>query len=327
MREREMLRKNVERWLRIWNYRKPVIAQVHSYCLSGGLDLLSTTDLTFAAAGTRFGHPASRAVGIPVMLGMLPLKIGAQKTKRILFTGDLIDAEEAERWGLVDWVCAPDELDKRTMEYCRRVAKLPMDALTVHKHVVNRWSELMGARTGAYESADFDVLYHTTPSCPAMLAITTPAPPGAITAPNASRTSATPSRSTRRIASTGAWTGDRPAVCTTCVTRPRLAASAASSATDAWSDTSTCRARTRWPSSVSASATRLRVDSSWSASSTVRPGPWRRAITRPTPPTPITTNTSGLMGHLRKGEATPTPYETNRCSVNAALSYQPGCTS
>lgn len=164
MMEREVLRQNVERWLRIWNYRKPVIAQVHTYCLSGGLDLLSTTDLTFAAAGTRFGHPAARAVGIPVMLGMLPLKIGAQKTKRILFTGDLIDAEVAEEWGLVDWVCEPDELDDRVMAYCHRVAKLPADALTVHKHVVNRWSELMGARAGAYESADFDALYHTTPS-------------------------------------------------------------------------------------------------------------------------------------------------------------------
>jgi enoyl-CoA hydratase/carnithine racemase len=164
MAEREMLRKQVERWLRIWNYRKPVVAQVHTYCLSGGLDLLSTTDLVFAAEGTRFGHPAARAVGIPVMLGMLPLKIGAQKTKRILFTGDLIDAELAEKWGLVDWVCAAEELDDRVLDYCHRVANVPSDALTVHKHVVNRWSELMGARTGAYESADFDVLYHTTPS-------------------------------------------------------------------------------------------------------------------------------------------------------------------
>ena len=61
--EREGMRQQAERWLRIWNYRKPVIAQVHGYCLSGGLDLLSTTDLAFAASGTQFGHPASRARG------------------------------------------------------------------------------------------------------------------------------------------------------------------------------------------------------------------------------------------------------------------------
>jgi enoyl-CoA hydratase len=162
--EREGMRQQAERWLRIWNYRKPVVAQVHGYCLSGGLDLLSTTDLAFAATGTQFGHPASRGVGIPVMMGMLPLKIGAAKTKRILFTGDLIDADQALAWGLVEWVVDPDELDDRTKQYCQRAAMLPMDALTIHKHSVNRWSELMGARSAALEMVDMDALYHTTPA-------------------------------------------------------------------------------------------------------------------------------------------------------------------
>ena len=162
--EREGMRQQAERWLRIWNYRKPVIAQVHGYCLSGGLDLLATTDLAFAATGTRFGHPASRGVGIPVLMGMLPLKIGAAKTKRILFTGDLIDAAEALDWGLVEWVVDAEELDDRVMAYCQRTAMLPMDALTIHKQAVNRWSELTGARVAALEMVDMDALYHTTPA-------------------------------------------------------------------------------------------------------------------------------------------------------------------
>lgn len=161
--EREGMRLIAERWLRLWNYKKPVIAQVHGYCLSGGLDLLSTTDLAFAATGTRFGHPASRGVGIPILLGMLPLKIGAAKTKRLLFTGDLIDAAEALEWGLVEWVVDADELDERTMEYCRRVAMLPMDGLSIHKHAVNRWSEIQGSRVASLEMVDMDALYHTTP--------------------------------------------------------------------------------------------------------------------------------------------------------------------
>jgi enoyl-CoA hydratase len=162
--EREGMRQQAERWLRIWNYKKPVIAQVHGYCLSGGLDLLSTTDLAFAASGTRFGHPAARGVGIPILMGMLPLKIGAAKTKRILFTGDLIDADRALDWGLVEWVVEPQELDDRTMEYCQRAAMLPMDALSIHKQSVNRWSEIMGARVAALEMVDMDALYHTTPA-------------------------------------------------------------------------------------------------------------------------------------------------------------------
>jgi enoyl-CoA hydratase len=164
MLEREGMRQQVERWLRLWNYRKPVISQVHGYCLSGGLDLISTTDLTFAARGTRFGHPAARAVGIPVLLGMLPLKIGAARTKHLLFSGDYVEADEAREWGLVHEVCDADELDERVMAYCRRIAMVPTDALTVHKHVVNRWSEFMGARDGVYASVDFDALYHTTPA-------------------------------------------------------------------------------------------------------------------------------------------------------------------
>jgi enoyl-CoA hydratase len=162
--EREGMRQQAERWLRIWNYRKPVIAQVHGYCLSGGLDLLATTDLAFAASGTRFGHPAARGVGIPVLMGMLPLKIGPARTKRILFTGDLIDADTALDWGLVEWVADPAELDELALAYCQRAAMLPMDALTVHKQAVNRWSELMGARVAALEMVDMDALYHTTPA-------------------------------------------------------------------------------------------------------------------------------------------------------------------
>ena len=162
--EREGMRQQAERWLRLWNYRKPVIAQVHGYCLSGGLDLLATTDLAFAASGTRFGHPAARGVGIPVLMGMLPLKIGAAHTKRILFTGDLIDASTALDWGLVEWLADPDELDELALAYCQRAAMLPMDALTIHKQAVNRWSELMGARVAALEMVDMDALYHTTPA-------------------------------------------------------------------------------------------------------------------------------------------------------------------
>ena len=71
-RDRESLRQMIERWLWMWNYRKPIIAQTHGYCLSGGLDLIGACDIVFAAEGTLFGHPAARGMGIPVTLGMLP---------------------------------------------------------------------------------------------------------------------------------------------------------------------------------------------------------------------------------------------------------------
>jgi enoyl-CoA hydratase len=163
-RDRESLREMIDRWLWVWNYRKPIVAQTHGYCLSGALDLIGACDIVFAAEGTLFGHPAARGMGIPVTLGMMPMKIGAAATKELLFTGDTIDAAEAQRLGLVAHVVPADELDERALALCQRIAMNPLDILTVHKHVTNRWMEVMGLRLAAFEGAEFDAIAHLTPS-------------------------------------------------------------------------------------------------------------------------------------------------------------------
>jgi enoyl-CoA hydratase len=163
-RDRENLRQLVDSWLWMWNYRKPIIAQTHNYCLSGGLDLIGACDIVFAAEGTRFGHPAARGLGIPPTLGMLPMKIGAAATKELLFTGDLVDAREARELGIVQHVVPAAELDERVMALCQRIAMMPLDVLTVHKHVTNRWMELQGVRLGAYEGAEYDAIAHLAPA-------------------------------------------------------------------------------------------------------------------------------------------------------------------
>jgi enoyl-CoA hydratase len=163
-RDRENLRQMVDSWMWMWNYRKPIIAQTHNYCLSGGLDLIGTCDIVFAAEGTRFGHPAARGLGIPPIMGMLPMKIGAAATKELLFTGDLVDAQTARELGIVQHVVPAAELDERVMALCQRIAMMPLDVLTVHKHTTNRWMELQGVRLAAYEGADFDAIAHLTPA-------------------------------------------------------------------------------------------------------------------------------------------------------------------
>jgi enoyl-CoA hydratase len=162
--DRERLRESIERWLAIWNYRKPIVAQVHGLCLSGGLDLIGVCDLVYASDDARFGHPAARGLGIPPTMGMLPMKIGAARTKELFFTGDTVDGHEAYRLGLVNAVVPAVELDERTAALCRRIACTPLDALTLHKHVINRWSEIAGLRLGALEGADFDAMFHVTPA-------------------------------------------------------------------------------------------------------------------------------------------------------------------
>ena len=163
-RDRDRLRKSIERWLWMWNFRKPIIAQVHGYCLAGGGELAGMCDLIFCAEDARFGHPAGRALGIPPTLGLWPVKIGMLKSKELLFTGDTIDGREAERIGMVNKALPPEELDGFVRAFAQRVAQVPLDALTVHKHVVNRWFEIMGLRTGAAEGAEFDAIYHETPA-------------------------------------------------------------------------------------------------------------------------------------------------------------------
>jgi len=162
--DRERLRESIERWLAIWNYRKPIVAQVHGLCLSGALDLIGVCDLVYAADDARFGHPAARGLGIPPTMGMLPMRIGAARTKELFFTGDTVDGNEAFRLGLVNAVVPAAELDERTAGLCRRIARTPLDALTLHKHVINRWSEIAGLRLGALEGADFDAMFHVTPA-------------------------------------------------------------------------------------------------------------------------------------------------------------------
>ena len=162
--DRIWLRTLADRHLWLWSYRKPVVAQVHGYCLGAGIELIGCCDAVFAAANTRLGHPPSRAHGIPVTIGQWPIKIGSLKAKELLFTGDMIEAPEAGRLGMINASVAPEDLDAHTMAFCRRIAHVPLDALTTVKHLVNRWDENAGARTSVYSGVDFNTLYHTTPA-------------------------------------------------------------------------------------------------------------------------------------------------------------------
>ena len=95
---------------------------------------------------------------------MWPAKIGMLKTKELLFSGDTVDGVEAERIGMINRAYPEELLDQETMDYCQRIANVPLDGLTVHKHSTNRWFELMGLRVAASEGADFDAIWHEAPS-------------------------------------------------------------------------------------------------------------------------------------------------------------------
>src|SRR4051795_519621 len=161
-----------------------------------------------------------------------------------------------------------------------------------------------GARTGSASSSSTGVKARARAVSgssgggmwPAMLEMCTPAPPGAMTFPNSSRTTAVPYRETASTASAGACTGETPAVLTTWMTSPRPAAAWARARTDAASDTSTRCVVTVWPASSSAVFAFCRLVSLKSASNTCLPAPVRRAMACPMLPAPMTTRTFVLMG-------------------------------
>ena len=140
---REVLAADVAAILAIWRCPKPVIAQVHGYALAGGLELAMACDLIVAADDARLGEPEIRFGSAPVTL-LMPFLIGQKRTRELLMTGDLIDAREAERIGLVNRVVAADELAAEVDRLADRLARVPPDVMAPTKLMLNRSMEAAG---------------------------------------------------------------------------------------------------------------------------------------------------------------------------------------
>ena len=162
--DRDDVTEILERWLRLWKFPKPIVAQVQGVCLSGAGELLGVADLVVAAEGSKFGHPAGRDLGIPVTLSFWPMLIGMRKTKELLFTAKLIGGAEAERIGLVNQVVPDDELEEAALAMARDVARTAEVGLRMSKLATNRWFENMGLLASCYSTADLDTFFHQSSS-------------------------------------------------------------------------------------------------------------------------------------------------------------------
>jgi enoyl-CoA hydratase len=140
---REVLAEDVESAMAIWRCPKPVIAQVHGYALAGGLELAMACDLIVAADDTQLGEPEIRFGSAPVTL-LMPYLIGQKKTRELLMTGDLIEAAEAYRIGLVNRVVPADRLAAEVDALADRLARVPPDVMAPTKLMLNRAMEASG---------------------------------------------------------------------------------------------------------------------------------------------------------------------------------------
>ncbi len=135
-----------EGWMSIWDLAKPVIAQVHGYCLAGGSELASGCDLVYVAEDAQIGYPAVR-FGVPDM-HFHAWTMGMRKAMEAMLTGDSMSGVEAVRLGWANEAFPIDQLDEAVVTVASRIAKLPPDIVQINKRVVHRQMEVMGLRTG-----------------------------------------------------------------------------------------------------------------------------------------------------------------------------------
>ena len=133
-----------DRCKRIHDFRKPTIAAVQGSCVAAGLMLACMCDLIVAADDAKFSNPVLRMTGAGVELLVEPWELGIRKAKEFLLTGDIIDAQEAWRLGLVNRVVPRAELTEQTRALADRISLVPPATAQVVKDTLNHTADLMG---------------------------------------------------------------------------------------------------------------------------------------------------------------------------------------
>jgi enoyl-CoA hydratase len=140
---------------------KPTVAKLHGFCVAGGTDIALFADQIIAAADTKIGYPPTRVWGIPAA-GMWAHRLGDQRAKRLLFTGDTITGAEAVDWGLAVEAPPAGELNERTEVLLARIARMPLNQLMMAKLALNSALLAQGVATSAMVSTVFDgIARHT----------------------------------------------------------------------------------------------------------------------------------------------------------------------
>lgn len=151
----------VDVFMKLWYARKPTMAAVQGWCIGGGTDMVLCSDIIVAGENAVFGYPPSRVWGTPTT-AMWVYRMGLEKAKRYLLTGDEIPAREAARIGLILEVVPDEKLEERSMELASRIARVPTNQLIMLKLLCNQTVENMGLASSRLLGALFDgIARHT----------------------------------------------------------------------------------------------------------------------------------------------------------------------
>jgi enoyl-CoA hydratase len=156
-----MMSRNVRAFMSLQRCSKPVVCKVHGFCVAGGTDMALCADLLVIAADAKIGYPPARVWGSPTT-AMWAHRLGPQRAKRLLFTGDSLSGSEALEWGLAIEAPPPEELDARVETLVERIARLPVNQLQMMKLLVNQSFEAQGLATTQLLGTLFDgIARHT----------------------------------------------------------------------------------------------------------------------------------------------------------------------
>lgn len=157
-----MMSSNTDDFMSLWRASKPVICRIHGAAVAGGSDIALCCDLLVAAEDARIGYPPARVWGIPTTM-MWVYRLGLERAKRMLFTGDLVTGREAEAMGLILKAVPAERLDEEVRELCDRIKGVPRNQLMMSKLAVNQAYENMGLRTTQMFANFFDGIARHSP--------------------------------------------------------------------------------------------------------------------------------------------------------------------
>ena len=154
--------RNTEHFMSLWRAMKPVICKVHGFAVAGGSDIALCADLTYMGETAEIGYMPARVWGCPTT-AMWVYRLGAEKAKRMLFTGDRITGREAADMGLVLKAVPDGDLDAEVEAMAVRMAGVPVNQLAMQKMVINQGIEASGLMNSQRLATIFDGMARHSP--------------------------------------------------------------------------------------------------------------------------------------------------------------------
>ena len=162
MKDYAFMMRNTELFMSVWRSHRPVICKVHGYAVAGGSDIALCADIVVMSTDARIGYMRVRVWGCPTT-AMWVYRLGPERAKRMMFTGDKITGSEAEKLGLVLKAVPPEELDAEVEALAQRMATVPINQLMMQKLVINQAIEAMGLHTTQLIATVFDGITRHSP--------------------------------------------------------------------------------------------------------------------------------------------------------------------